>query len=147
MNLNPLLGIGLTLASALVDSQAIVAASRAWHEGRLVLSAAGASAAWFFVGFFVYIAAMRFLAASGLTEATLQVLCWFGATILGVALVSGDLFRWPAPRVVAASVAVLALAYVLIDGSKDSHPTLHRANAPSSSEQSTEPTPNSAKPT
>jgi hypothetical protein len=29
MNLNPLLGIGLTLASALVDSQAIVAASRA----------------------------------------------------------------------------------------------------------------------
>lgn len=135
MNLNPMLGIGLTLASALVDSQAIVAASRVWQEGRLVLSEVGTSAAWFFVGFFVYLAALRFLAASGLTDATLQLLCWFGATIVGVALVSGEVFRWPAPRILVAIVAVLALGYVLIDGSQDTHLTLAKTNESASLEQ------------
>lgn len=83
----------------------------------------------------MYFAALRFLAASGLTEATLQLMCWFGATIVGVALVSGDLFRWPAPRIVAAIVAVLALGYVLIDGSKDTQLCPQSTNAPSSTEQ------------
>jgi hypothetical protein len=135
MNLNPLFGIGLTLASALVDSQAIVAASRVWKDERLDLTQLGISAIWFFIGFFVYLAALRFLTASGMTDATLQLLCWFGATIVGVALTSGEVFRWPGPRILVAAVAVLALAYVLIDGSKVSPQAAHTTTTPASLEQ------------
>ena len=109
-------GVLLTLASALVDSKAIVAASRVWRAGRVSWPAVGWSAAWFFLGFFVYLAALRFLSEAGLTQATLQLLCWFGATIIGVAVISGDVSNWPTARITVSVVAVLALAYVLVDG-------------------------------
>ncbi len=106
-------GLAVLLGAAAADGQAFIAAARVWTAGALNLSAAVVSWAWLFAGFLLYVAALRFLTDAGLTHPLPQLLCWFGATIVGVAVLSGDVAHWPPTRIGAAGVAILALGYVL----------------------------------
>ena len=101
-----LIGI-FTLLSALGDAEGFVHASKVWQDGRFVWSEAVKSALGFQFGVVVYWLALWKLSSIGVVQVELQTLFWFAATIIGVALISGRILRWPAiDQLVAVGVLV-----------------------------------------
>ena len=96
-----------TLLSALGDAEGFVHASKVWQDGRFVWSEAVKSALGFQFGVVMYWLALWKLTSIGIVQVELQTLFWFVATIVGVALISGRILRWPAiDQVVAVGVLV-----------------------------------------
>lgn len=96
-----------TIVSGWGDAQGFIHAARVWQDGRFIWIEALKSAAGFQFGVVMYWFALRGLSSYGIVAVEVQTLFWFGATIIGVALLSGQLLRWP-PVDQAAAVAVLA---------------------------------------
>ncbi len=97
-----LLVIVFTLLCGLGDALGFVHAGRVWHDGRFAWDEAAKSALGFQFGVAMYWLALRELTAWGVVSAEAQTLVWFGATIIGVAVLSGQLLRWhPSDQVVA----------------------------------------------
>ena len=90
-----LIGI-FTLLSALGDAEGFVHASKVWQDGRFVWSEAVKSALGFQFGVVMYWLALSKLSSIGVVQVELQTMFWFVATIIGVALISGRILRWPA---------------------------------------------------
>jgi hypothetical protein len=100
--------IGLfTLLSGFGDAEGFVHASKVWQEGRFVWSEALKSLAGFQFGMLMYWLALWKLSNFGVVTVETQTLFWFVATIIGVAVLSGRILRWP---VVDQAVAVGVLA-------------------------------------
>lgn len=97
----------LTLLCGLGDALGFIHAARVWQHGVFVWSEAVKSALSFQFGVVMYWLALRQLADWGVVSAEAQTLVWFGATIVGVAVLSGRVARWPALDQL---VAVLVLA-------------------------------------
>jgi hypothetical protein len=96
-----------TLLCGLGDALGFVHASRVWQDGRFAWTEATKSVLGFQFGVVMYWLALRELSAWGVVSAEAQTLVWFGATIIGVAALSGQLLRWhPADQ----AVALLVLA-------------------------------------
>lgn len=96
-----------TLLCGLGDALGFVHASRTWQDGRFAWTEAAKSALGFQFGVVMYWLALRELSAWGVVSAEAQTLVWFGATIIGVAALSGQLLRWhPADQ----AVGLLVLA-------------------------------------
>jgi len=107
--------VGLTLASGIGDSYGFIHATQAWNGGTLVGSELARSAFGFTVGIATYWLVVRCLEALGIQSVTVQTLGWFAVTIVGVALVSGDIARW-SPIDKAIGVAVVAgVGWLLVD--------------------------------
>jgi len=96
-----------TLLSGVGDALGFLHAGRVWNDGQFQWLAALKSAAGFQFGVLMYWFALRHLQASGVVEVEVQTLFWFGATIVGVALLGGQFLRWPMADQLAA-LAVLA---------------------------------------
>jgi hypothetical protein len=92
----PLLIIGVTLVSGIGDSLGFIYAAKMWRSGDLVLSELGKSALGFSVGIGSYWLAAKYLNEFGVLAPETQTLIWFGATIAGVAFISGQFLRWQA---------------------------------------------------
>ena len=107
--------IGLTLASGIGDSYGFVHASQAWNGGTLIGSELARSAVGFAVGIGTYWLVVRYLEALGLQSATIQTLGWFAVTIVGVALVSGDIARWSAINKAVGVAVVAGVGWLLVD--------------------------------
>jgi len=106
--------VGLTLISGLGDSYGFVHATGAWRGGALVGSELARSAIGFVVGIMSYWLVVRYLGALGVRSVTLQTLGWFAVTIVGVAVVSGDIARWsPVNKVVGVAV-VAGVGWLLV---------------------------------
>jgi hypothetical protein len=107
--------VGLTLASGIGDSYGFIHATQAWNGGTLIGSELARSALGFAIGIGTYWLVVRYLQALGVQSATIQTLGWFAVTIVGVALVSGDVARW-SPVNKAIGVAVVAgVGWLLVD--------------------------------
>lgn len=95
----------LTALCGFGDALGFIHAGRVWHEGRFVWSEALKSALGFQFGVAMYWLALRELTAHGVIAPETQTLFWFGATIIAVALMSGQFLRWHfADQLVAAAV-------------------------------------------
>lgn len=86
--------LGATLACGAADALGFVHASRVWQEGRFDTRQALYSAACFQFGVAMYWIALRTLHAWGVVATEAQTLVWFAATIIGVAILSGQFLRW-----------------------------------------------------
>ena len=89
-----LLILFFTLLSGLGDAIGFVYAGKVWQEDHFNLVNALKSVLGFQFGIFMYWFATRYLAAHGVIDAEVQTLFWFAATIIGIALISGQFLRW-----------------------------------------------------
>jgi hypothetical protein len=87
--------IGITLLSGLADAQGFIHAARIWQSEGLVWAELGRSAAGFLTGIASYWLSLRYMKALGVLTPEVQTLVWFGVTLIGVAIISGKVFRWP----------------------------------------------------
>jgi hypothetical protein len=88
--------LGATLACGAADALGFVHAARVWHGGQFVWREALLSAACFQFGVAMYWIALRTLSSWGVVATETQTLVWFAATIIGVAILSGQFLRWQA---------------------------------------------------
>jgi hypothetical protein len=89
-----LLILFFTLLSGLGDAIGFVYAGKVWHDEEFSLVNALRSALGFQFGVLMYWCAARYLAAQGVVDPEVQTLFWFSATIIGIALISGQFLRW-----------------------------------------------------
>lgn len=87
--------VGVTLVSGIADAQGFIHAARIWQNDRLVWGELGKSALGFVAGIATYWLSLRYMKALGVMAPELQTLIWFGVTLIGVAVISGKLLRWP----------------------------------------------------
>lgn len=102
-----------TLLSGLGDAQGFVYAGRVWKDGEFQWLAAVKSAAGFQFGVIMYWLALRQLTASGVVAVEVQTLFWFGATIIGVALLGGHFLRWPLADQLAALAVLGGIGWLM----------------------------------
>jgi hypothetical protein len=77
------------------------------------LSELGKSALGFSVGIGSYWLAAKYFNEFGVLAPETQTLIWFGATIAGVAFISGQFLRWQAIDQAVAVVVLLGVAWLL----------------------------------
>jgi hypothetical protein len=85
----------LTVLCGLGDAQGFIHAGKVWQGNRFDWAHALKSAAGFQFGVVTYWFVLRLLADHGIVAVEVQTLFWFVATIVGVALLSGQAVRWP----------------------------------------------------
>jgi hypothetical protein len=107
--------VGLTLASGIGDSYGFIHATEAWRGGTLVGSELARSALGFAIGIGTYWLVVRYLKALGVQSTTVQTLGWFAVTIVGVAVVSGDVARWSAVNKAIGVAVVAGVGWLLVD--------------------------------
>jgi hypothetical protein len=85
-----------TLLSGIGDALGFLYAGRVWTEQQFLWGNALKSALGFQFGVAMYWCAVRQLRAQGVIDTEVQTLLWFGATIIGIAILSGQFLRWHA---------------------------------------------------
>lgn len=113
MFISILIVIVLTALSAFADSQGFVHASRIWQDDALVWTEVAKSALGFSIGIISFWLVLRYMIRIGIVSAEMQTLGWFTITIIGVALISGDAFRWQTIDKVIAFLVILGIAWLL----------------------------------
>jgi hypothetical protein len=102
-----ILVIVFTLVSGFGDSQGFVHSAKVWDSGKLVWQEVVKSSMGYGIGILMYWFAIRYLKQFGIVSPEIQTLGWFVVTIVGVAIFSGEFFKWQVvDRVV--SICVLA---------------------------------------
>lgn len=109
-----LLILVLTLISGWGDSRGFVFASKIWNEGKLVYYELIKSGLGFFLGISTYWLAIKYLQKFGIVSAEMQTLGWFGVTIVGVALSSGDFFKWRSLEQIIAISVLFGIGWLLV---------------------------------
>ena len=89
-----ILVVALTLFSGLADSRAFLFAAKTWENDRLSFLLLGKALLYFAIGILLYILSLKFLRYLGVHSATIQTSLWFMATLLGLAIISGDFLKW-----------------------------------------------------
>lgn len=95
------------LLSGLGDAVGFVHANKVWQDGGFDWREALLSAAGFQFGMLMFWLALWKLSSHGVVSVEVQTLFWFGATIVGVAVLSGRILNWP-PADHAVGVVVIA---------------------------------------
>ncbi len=100
-----LLILVLTLLSGIGDAQGFLHSARVWAQGQPVWEEVVKATLGYSLGILMYWLAIRYLNQFGITSPEMQTLGWFAVTIIGVALFSGQFWRWQAvDRLVAIGV-------------------------------------------
>lgn len=102
-----------TVLSGVGDAWGFVHAGKVWNGGEFHWLTALKSAAGFQFGVLMYWFALRHLQASGVVAVEVQTLFWFGATIIGVALLGGQFLRWPLADQLAACAVLLGIGWLM----------------------------------
>lgn len=111
--LSAILVLLLTLTSGVMDARGFVYAGRAWPDGSLNWAAVGQSMLAFFAGISLYIGAVRFMQAMGLTAVALQSGIWFVATAIGIAALDGTVTQWTRLQQVVALGVIAGLTWLI----------------------------------
>lgn len=85
----------LTVLCGWGDAQGFIHAGKVWQGASFSWPHALKSAAGFQFGVVTYWFVLRLLAGHGIVAVEVQTLFWFVATIVGVALLSGQVVHWP----------------------------------------------------
>ena len=112
-----LIGV-FTLLSGLGDAEGFIHAGRIWQDGRFVWVEALKCIAGFQFGMVMYWFALWKLGDYGVVAVEVQTLFWFAATIVGVALLSGRLLRWPVVDQVVAGGVLAGVGWLLFRGAR-----------------------------
>lgn len=102
-----------TLLSGIGDAQGFLHAGRVWQGNTFQWAEALKSAAGFQFGVAMYWLALRPLTAHGIVAVEVQTLFWFGATIVGIALLSGQYLRWPVTDQLAAVAVLTGIGWLM----------------------------------
>lgn len=108
-----LLILGLTLLSGFADSQGFLHAALIWQDRRLIWDELARSALGFGCGILLYWLTLRYLKQIRIGAPEMQTLLWFGATIVGVALLSGKFLQWRRIDQCVAIVVLLGIGWLL----------------------------------
>jgi len=112
--MNSLLVIAVfTLLSGIGDALGFIFASRVWRNGEFAWLEALKSACSFQFGVAMYWFALKGLASRGVVAVETQTIFWFGVTIIGVALLSRQTFRWPLLDQCVAIVVLAGIGWLL----------------------------------
>jgi hypothetical protein len=111
--LSAILVLVLTVTSGVMDARGFVYAGRAWPDGSLDWAAVGQSMLAFLAGISLYIGAVRFMQAMGLTAVALQSGIWFVATAIGIAALDGTVTQWTRLQQLVALVVIAGLAWLI----------------------------------
>jgi hypothetical protein len=84
----------LTLFSGLADSRAFLYAAQTWQNDELNLAQLGKALLFFAFGILLYVVSLKFLRYLGVHSATIQTSLWFLATLVGLAILSGEFLKW-----------------------------------------------------
>lgn len=103
----------LMLLCGLGDAQGFIYASKIWQVGSFSWSDAAKSALGFQFGQSMYWLALRDLKTMGVASSETQTMVWFGATIIGVAALSGQLFRWQPLDQLVAVIVLCGIGWLL----------------------------------
>lgn len=104
----------LLLLSGVADSYGFFHGARAWDGGAFRSDELLRSAAGFSIGVTVFWLAARAMSQIGVVAPEVQALAWFGVTLIGVAVLSGEFLRWrPADQVVGALV-IFGIGWLLL---------------------------------
>jgi hypothetical protein len=106
----------LTALCGLGDALGFIHAGRIWQDGRFVWAEALKSALGFQFGVAMYWLALRELTARGVMAPETQTLFWFGATIIAVALISGQFLRWHAADQFVGAAVLAGIGWLLSRG-------------------------------
>lgn len=104
----------LTLLCGLGDALGFVYAARVWDGDGFRWGQALRSALSFQFGVLMYWFALRELAHWGVVSPEAQTLVWFGATIVGVAALSGRVLQWPLLDQGVALAVLAGLGWLLV---------------------------------
>ncbi len=107
-----MLVVVLLLLCGAGDALGFVYAGKAWQSGRFVWSEGFKAAISFQFGMVMYLLTLRELAHHGVMSTEIQTMVWFGATIIGVAIVSGQLLRWQAIDQLVAIVVLAGIGWL-----------------------------------
>ena len=108
-----LIVVVLTVLSGLADARGFIHSARVWQQDHLVWAELAKSALGFGVGILLYWAALRHLHRAGVVSPELQTLFSFAFTLLGVALFSGRIVRWPSVDQATALLVVAGIGWLL----------------------------------
>ena len=106
--------IVITVLSGIADSQGFVHAAKIWVNDQLVWSELGKSALGFAVGITLYWFVLKYMQAAGIAAPEMQTLIWFSVTILGVAIISKNFFRWQTIDQIVGVVVLAGVAWLMI---------------------------------
>ncbi len=106
--------VTLTLFSGLCDAQGFIHASRMWHDGVLVKSAAVKSSLGFLAGITLYLFSTRYLQRVGIVSPELQTLFWFSVTLIGVAVVNGRFLEWSGSDRTIAVIVLCGIGWLVL---------------------------------
>lgn len=102
-----------TLLSGIGDALGFIHAGRVWQNGRFDWLEALKSAGAFQAGVMMYWFALRHLQAHGVVAVETQTLFWFSATVIGIAILSRQFFRWPLPDQAVACAVLMGVGWLL----------------------------------
>ena len=105
--------LAVTLLAGVADAQGFIHAARIWQDGKLILGELWKSALGFFFGITMYWLSLRYMKGLGIVTPEIQTLIWFGVTIVGVAVVSGKVLRWPLIEQAVAAGVLLGIGWLL----------------------------------
>ena len=106
--------IGLTVLSGIGDSQGFVHAAKIWVNEKLVWSELGKSALGFPVGISLYWIVLKYMNAAGIAAPEIQTLVWFSVTLLGVAIISRNFFRWQTVDQIVGVAVLAGVAWLMV---------------------------------
>lgn len=105
-----------TTLSGLGDAEGFIHAGKVWQGDRFIWSEALKSMAGFQFGMLMYWLALWKLNSHGVVSVEIQTLFWFSATIVGVALLSGRVLRWPLIDQAVAAAVLTGVGWLLFRG-------------------------------
>jgi hypothetical protein len=108
-----LLIVIFTLLSGLGDALGFIYAGRVWQAGQFHGIEALKSAAAFQAGVAMYWLALRHLQMQGVVAVEAQSLFWFGATVIGIAVLSRQFIRWALPDQAIACCVLVGIGWLL----------------------------------
>lgn len=103
----------LSLVSGWVDAQGFVHSSRIWVEGKPIWSEALKAGLAFGFGIMIYWLVIRFLNLAGVRSPEMQSLLWFTVTMIGVALISREFFKWQRADQIVAVLVLGGMGWLL----------------------------------
>ena len=109
-----ILVITLTLFSGLADSRAFLYAAQTWPNDQLSLAMLAKALLFFAFGILLYVLSLKFLRYLGVHSATIQTSLWFLATLLGLAILSGEFLKWQRLDQAIAIVVAAGLTWLVV---------------------------------
>ncbi|MBC7947885.1 MAG: hypothetical protein H7Y42_08405 [Chitinophagaceae bacterium] len=96
----------LTILSGFADAQGFVHAASIWQGGKIEWSQLAKSALGFAIGISLYWIVLRSMQELNIVAPEIQTLVWFAVTMVGVAIVSGNILKW---QLIDQAIAVMVL--------------------------------------